>query len=89
MFLAYHYLGKRFAANDNIVEFPSCGVLDIGAIYNNNSSFSVQLNAKNVTDEICYNEGNPRATSAENELSYGFARPIVGSNWLASSSYRF
>jgi len=89
LFLTYHYLGKRFGANDNIVEFPSCLVLDVGAIYDISSSFTIQINGKNVTDEICYNEGNPRATSADNELSYGFARPIVGSAWLASLSYHF
>jgi len=89
LFLTYHYVGKRYGANDNIVEFPSCGVLDVGVVYDVSASISIQINGKNVTDEICYNEGNPRATSAENELSYGFARPIVGSTWLASLSYHF
>jgi len=89
VYLTYQYVGKRFGANDNIVEFPNCGILDVGASYNITRSLLAQINGRNVTNEICYNEGNPRASSAENELAYGFARPIVGKTWLLSLIYEF
>jgi len=89
IFLSYHYLGVRYGDNDNIVEFPSCNLLDIGGFYALNDSLSLQLKAKNITNEVCYNEGNPRATSEENQLAYGFARPITGSTWILSMSYHF
>ncbi len=89
VYLTYQYVGKRFGANDNIVEFPNCGILDVGASYNITHSLSAQINGRNVTNEVCYNEGNPRASSAENELAYGFARPIAGKTWLVSLIYHF
>jgi len=89
MHLSYRYLGTRYGANDNIVEFPTCELISAGANYDITGSFSVEIKGKNITDEICYTEGNPRATSDENSLSYGYARPIVGATWLASLIYQF
>jgi|GEM_PF-3257663 len=89
LYATYHWLSKRYGANDNIIEFPDCGIFDVGAYYAVNESVSFQVKGKNITSKVCWNEGNPRATSAENTLALGFARPIVGATWLASIQYDF
>jgi outer membrane receptor protein involved in Fe transport len=89
VFMTYHYLGKRYGANDNIVEFDACGSLDVGGSFLISEALTLQIKGKNITNEVCYNEGNPRATSTENALAYGFARPIAGATWMASISYDF
>ncbi|MBV1907926.1 MAG: TonB-dependent receptor [Kangiellaceae bacterium] len=89
IYTSYHYLSKRFGANDNIVAFDACGIVDLGSSYKLNKQMTIQLKGRNLTDDICYNEGNPRATSTENQLAYGFARPIAGTTWLASLTYEF
>ena len=89
IFADYHWLGERFGANDNVVRFESCGQLGIGASYVLNDSISFQVKGKNLTDEVCYTEGNPRATVNENLLQLGYARPVVGSNWIASVQWEF
>jgi len=89
VFMDYHWLGERFGANDNIVRFDACGNFGIGATFRANEQLSLQLKGKNITDEICYTEGNPRATVEQNLLDVGFARPIVGSYWTLSLQFDF
>ncbi len=89
IFADYHWLGERFGANDNVVKFESCGNLGIGASYAATDQITFQLKGKNVTDEICYTEGNPRATVAENLLQLGYARPIAGATYIFSAQFDF
>lgn len=89
LFTDYHWLGERYGANDNIVKFDTCGNLGIGASYAATDQLTFQIKGKNVTDETCYTEGNPRATVAENLLQLGYARPIVGATYILSAQFDF
>ena len=71
------------------MKFESCGNLGIGASYAATDQITFQLKGKNVTDEICYTEGNPRATVAENLLQLGYARPIAGATYIFSAQFDF
>lgn len=89
IFTDYHWLGERFGANDNVVKFDSCGNLGLGASYRPNEQWMFQLKGKNITNEICFTEGNPRATVAENLLQLGYARPIAGATYVLSAQFDF
>ncbi len=89
VFADYHWLGDRFGANDNVVKFDSCGNLGLGASYMATDNLTFQVKGKNITNEICYTEGNPRATVAQNLLQLGYARPIVGSTYIVSAQFDF
>ncbi len=87
VFTDYHWLGERFGANDNIVKFESCGNLGLGASYQPTDQLTFQVKGKNITNETCFTEGNPRATVAENLLQLGYARPIAGSTYILSAQF--
>ena len=89
IFTDYHYLGERFGANDNVVKFDGCGNLGLGANYRPNEQWTFQLKGRNITNEICFTEGNPRATVAENLLQLGYARPIAGATYILSAQFDF
>ncbi|MEO1034911.1 MAG: TonB-dependent receptor [Pseudomonadota bacterium] len=89
IFADYHWLGERFGANDNVVKFDSCGNLGLGASYAATDQLTFQLKGKNITNEICYTEGNPRATVAQNLLQLGYARPIAGATYILSAQFDF
>ena len=89
VFADYHWLGDRFGANDNVVAFDSCGNLGLGAAYAPTDQLTFQIKGKNITDEVCYTEGNPRATVAQNLLQLGYARPIVGATYILSAQFDF
>ncbi|MEO1201222.1 MAG: TonB-dependent receptor [Pseudomonadota bacterium] len=89
IFADYHWLGERFGANDNVVKFDSCGNLGLGASYAATDQLMFQLKGKNITNEICFTEGNPRATVAENLLQLGYARPIAGATYILSAQFDF
>jgi len=85
----YDWLGSRFGANDNIVRFAPCGELDIGGVARLNNGLSFRLVGQNMTNSICFNEGNPRNSVAENLNEFGFARPVVGRTVTGTIGYRF
>ncbi|MEO1247343.1 MAG: TonB-dependent receptor [Pseudomonadota bacterium] len=85
----YHWLGERYGANDNVVRFESCGNLGLGASYAATDQITFQLKGKNITDEVCYTEGNPRATVVQNLLQLGYARPIAGATYIVSAQFDF
>jgi outer membrane receptor protein involved in Fe transport len=89
LFADYRFIGERFGANDNIVKFDSCGIAGVGGAYYFTRQFSVQAKVNNLTDELCFTEGNPRATVSENALDIGFARPMVGRNVIVSAQFTF
>ncbi len=89
VFTDYHWLGERFGANDNVVKFDDCGNLGLGASYRPTDQLTFQVKGKNITDEICYTEGNPRATVVQNLLQLGYARPIAGATYIFSAQFDF
>ncbi|NJR20057.1 MAG: TonB-dependent receptor [Hyphomonadaceae bacterium] len=83
------FIGERFGANDNIVKFDACTIVGGGLTYRLTEQVSFQLTATNLTEEVCFTEGNPRATIAQNQLDVGFARPMAGRRFLSSIQFNF
>jgi len=83
------YIGERFGTNDNVVRFDPCLIVGAGASYAVSEAISVQVSATNLTKEVCFTEGNPRATIAQNQLNVGFARPMAGRRFLSSIQFNF
>jgi len=83
------YIGERFGANDNVVGFDACTVVGAGASYAVSDRVTFQVTGTNLTEELCFTEGNPRATVAQNQLDVGFARPMAGRRYFASIQLSF
>lgn len=83
------YVGNRFGANDNIVEFDACTIVGAGVEYSISENLSFQLSGTNLTEELCFTEGNPRATITQNQLDVGFARPMAGRRYFATLQFDF
>ena len=83
------YIGERFGANDNVVKFDACTIVGAGASYALSDRATFQVTGTNLTEELCFTEGNPRATVAQNQLDVGFARPMAGRRLFASVQLKF
>lgn len=90
--LELEYFDDRYADVANSVVLPD--YLTVGAVlrYQVTDSLSLQVNGKNLTNEIGLTEGNPRAgqfVSGDAGAEFYLARPILGRSYTASIYYAF
>ncbi len=90
VYLTYSHIDSRFANDENTIELPSYDKLDAGIIYDVSDVLSLQLNVDNLTDEVGLTEGNPRTDLGAGGVGEVFnARPLFGTSFKASATYRF
>jgi iron complex outermembrane receptor protein len=90
VFLTYTHAGKRFANDENTRILPAYNKLDAGLMLDVGESWTLQLSADNLTDEVGLTEANPRTDvgAGANGLIY-MARPLFGRSFLGSVTYRY
>ena len=49
----------------------------------------LRIVGQNLTNAVCYTEGNPRNSVAQNLNEFGYARPNVGRTVTGTISYKF
>ncbi|WP_170150205.1 TonB-dependent receptor [Parahaliea mediterranea] len=90
--LELEYFDDRYADVANSVVLPD--YLTVGAVlrYQVTDNLSLQVNGKNLTNEIGLTEGNPRSgqfISGDAGSEFYLARPILGRSYTASIYYAF
>lgn len=89
LYATFDYLGARYGALDNIVRFPGCGTVDFGGVIALDNGVGLRIVGQNLTNAVCYTEGNPRNSVAQNLNEFGYARPNVGRTVTGTISYKF
>lgn len=89
----WHYVGDRFANNENSIVLDGYGIVDLGADYRFPLyGVTLSVDMKNVTDEgaEALTEGNPRVDEQVGAQSTLFlARPVLPRRVEAGLSYEF
>lgn len=90
--LQLEYFDDRYADVANSVELPDYLTVGAALRYQVTNNLSLQVNGKNLTNEIGLTEGNPRAgqfISGDAGAEFYLARPILGRSYTASIYYAF
>lgn len=88
-FLAWTYVGKRFADVQNQQILPSYDTLDIGLEANIGERWTVLLTGTNVTDTLAITEGNSRVLGSGLAGGVFQGRPLFGHEYQLSARVRF
>ena len=90
VYLTYQYVGKRFSNDENTIALPKYSKLDGGVIYDINDTFSVQLVADNLTNQVGLTEGNPRTDVGATGIGALYmARPLFERSFSLLGTVRF
>ncbi|GAM07598.1 TonB-dependent receptor plug [Novosphingobium sp. MBES04] len=79
--LEFVHYSQRFADIANMQRLPAYSLVNASIAWKPNASFSLTLDATNLTNSLGLTEGNPRAGSFDNSIGQGgyfFARPEFG-----------
>lgn len=90
VFLTYTHAGKRFANDENTRILPAYDKIDAGLMLDLGESWTFQLTADNLTDEVGLTEANPRTDvgAGASGLIY-MARPLFGRSFSGSVTYKY
>jgi iron complex outermembrane recepter protein len=90
IYLTYAYVGKRYSNDENTIELPSYYKLDAGVMYGVGRSWTFQLVADNLTDQVGLTEGNPRTDVGAGGIGAVYmARPLFGRSVSGSVTFRY
>jgi iron complex outermembrane recepter protein len=90
LYLRYKYIGKIYADAGDGLALPGYGVLTLGGYVDITSKLTFNVSVDNVTNELGLTEGNPRQGNTQSVVNgFFYGRGIVGTNALASLTYRF
>ena len=69
---------------------PAYGILSAGALINVGPRLLLNVSVDNITNELGLTEGNPRQGFTQSVVNgYFYGRGIIGTNVLASLTYKF
>ena len=90
IYVRYKYVGKVYADAGNALALPSYGIVTIGANFDLSDKLNLNVSVDNVNNELGLTEGNPRDRINQSAATgYFYARGIVGTNAVASLTYKF
>lgn len=90
IYARYKYIGRVYADNGDQVVLPAYGVWSLGGIYNINDRTTFNLSIDNASNVIGLTEGNPRQGFTQSIVNgYFYGRGIVGTNAMASLTFKF
>ena len=90
VYLRYKYIGSIYADNGDGLALPGYGVLSIGGDYNLTPRINLNVSVDNATNALGLTEGNPRQGFTQSVVNgYFYGRGIVGTNALASLTFKF
>lgn len=90
VYLSANYYGKRYATNENVIEFDAYTQIDAGLFYHFNDSMTVSLQGSNLTNELTFfSRGEGDFSLDENGNGYGYAQAGAGRTFMATIDYNF
>ena len=90
LYLRYKYIGKIYADDGDQVPLPGYGILSAGALINVGPRLLLNVSVDNITNQLGLTEGNPRQGFTQQVVNgYFYGRGIIGTNVLASLTYKF
>jgi iron complex outermembrane receptor protein len=90
VYLTYSYVGKRYSNDENTIELPSYYKLDAGVMIGVGRSWTFQVVADNLTDQVGLTEGNPRTDVGAGGIGAVYmARPLFGRSFSGSVTFRY
>ncbi len=90
LYVRYKYIGQIYADDGDQVSLPAYGILSAGALINVGPRMLLNVSVDNITNQLGLTEGNPRQGFTQQVVNgYFYGRGIIGTNVLASLTYKF
>jgi outer membrane receptor protein involved in Fe transport len=89
LFATWTHVGARFSDVENAQRLPSYDTLDAGIVAYIGDQWELRLQGSNITDELALTEGNARIVGDATAGGVFLGRPLEGTSYQASVTYRF